>query len=619
MNNKFELEKEEIIVIIRVLVSTVLAVLAQFLIIPYIAKLIVFITAFLVCAYDVALTAIKNIFKGEVFDEHFLMTLATAGAFATEQYIEAVALMIFYQVGELFQDIAVERSKKSIEALGNIRPDSATVLRNGKEISVSPKEIKIGETIIVKAGERIALDGFVSYGESSLDCSALTGESLPVDIKAGDRVSSGCINLKGLIRINVTNTFEESTVAKILKMVEDSSEKKAKAENFIKSFARVYTPLVVIGALLLAVVPSLFTGEWVKWLNRALIFLVVSCPCALVVSVPLSFFGGIGGASKLGILIKGANYLETLSKVDTVVFDKTGTLTRGKFAVEAIHPDAVEEAKLLDIAAVAESYSNHPIAESLINAHNGHIDKSRISSHEELSGMGICAVIDGETYYVGNDKLMDKVMAPKHDCHLNGTIIHISKGSEYLGHIVVNDEIKPESKGAIERLKALGISKTVMLTGDRQELADSVAKTLVIDEAKAKLLPQMKLEELEKLISEGRKTLYVGDGINDAPVLTRADIGVAMGKMGSDVAIEAADVVLMDDKLTKLADAVAISRRTMKIVKQNIVFALSVKLIILLLGAFGFAGMWIALFGDVGVTVIAVLNAVRALNVKERT
>ena len=469
--------------------------------------------------------------------------------------------------------------------------------------------------MIIKPGEKIPLDGEITGGSTTVNTAALTGESLPVDKTVGDRVISGTINLSGVIKVKAQSLYEESTVSKILELVENSAEKKARAENFITRFARYYTPCVVIGAVLLAVIPPLFfSQEWSMWINRALIFLVVSCPCALVVSVPLSFFGGIGGASREGILIKGANYLETLSKVDTVVFDKTGTLTKGTFAVNAIHPQNMTEAQLLDIAAAAESYSTHPVGESIVAAHKGHIDKTRIGEVEELAGMGLRAVIDGKTFFVGNGALMDKVGAGWHDCHLAGTVIHIAESSEYLGHIVINDEIKPDSKVAVAGLKELGIKNTVMLTGDTERVAKSVGEEVGIDSVCAKLLPAQKVEKVEELLSQGCKTAFVGDGINDAPVLTRADVGIAMGALGSDAAIESADIVLMDDKPSKLPSAIRISRKTMRLVRQNIVFALAVKAIILALGAFGIANMWTAVFGDVGVMVIAILNAMRAMS-----
>ena len=602
-------------VLARIIISAVLCVIAGLLPIEGVWKLLAFSVPYLVIGYDVLWGAVRNIIHGQVFDEQFLMAIATLGAFAIEDYPEAAAVMLFYQVGELFQSIAVGKSRKSISALMDICPEYAVVLRDGEEVTVPPEEVGIGEVLIIKPGEKIPLDGEITEGSTTVNTAALTGESLPVDKTVGDRVISGTINLSGVIKVKAQSLYEESTVSKILELVENSAEKKARAENFITRFARYYTPCVVIGAVLLAVIPPLFfSQEWSMWINRALIFLVVSCPCALVVSVPLSFFGGIGGASREGILIKGANYLETLSKVDTVVFDKTGTLTKGTFAVNAIHPQNMTEAQLLDIAAAAESYSTHPVGESIVAAHKGHIDKTRIGEVEELAGMGLRAVIDGKTFFVGNGALMDKVGAGWHDCHLAGTVIHIAESSEYLGHIVINDEIKPDSKVAVAGLKELGIKNTVMLTGDTERVAKSVGEEVGVDSVCAKLLPAQKVEKVEELLSQGCKTAFVGDGINDAPVLTRADVGIAMGALGSDAAIESADIVLMDDKPSKLPSAIRISRKTMRIVRQNIVFALAVKAIILVLGAFGIANMWTAVFGDVGVMVIAILNAMRAMS-----
>ncbi len=592
------------------------AALAVIVLLPVndIIKAVLFLLPYLIVGWDVLWSAVRNISHGQVFDENFLMSLATVGAYALGDYVEAAAVMLFYQVGELFQSIAVGKSRKSIAALMDIRPDSAVVLRNGEEIKVSPEEVQKGETVIVRAGEKIPLDGIVLEGETSVNTAALTGESLPRDIQAGDRVVSGSVNLSGVITVKTESVYSDSTVAKILDLVENSSAKKAKTENFITRFAKYYTPCVVASAVLLAVLPPLMSGGgWAEWLQRALIFLVVSCPCALVISVPLSFFGGIGGASKRGILIKGANYTEVLSKVGTVVFDKTGTLTKGIFKVTAVHPESMSEAELLDVAAAAESYSNHPIAESIITAHGGHIDRARIGKVTEHAGMGVEAVIDGRDIFAGNGKLMDLAGAKWHDCHIAGTVIHISEGENYLGHIVISDEIKPDSKSAVAALKGLGITKTVMLTGDKKEIGEAVGKELGLDEVKAELLPDGKVAAVEKLLNEKTPLAFVGDGINDAPVLARADIGIAMGGMGSDAAIEAADVVLMDDKPSKLPEAIKISRKTMSIVRQNIIFALAVKAVVLVLGALGIAGMWLAIFADVGVTVLAILNAMRAM------
>ena len=581
-------------------------------------QLAAFAVPYLVAGWDVLWGAVRNILHGQVFDEEFLMSLATVGAFAVGDYPEAASVMIFYQVGELFQSIAVGRSRRSIAALMDIRPEYAVVLRAGVETRVSPEEVAVGETIVIRPGEKIPLDGVILEGQSAVNAAALTGESLPQDKAAGDRVVSGSVNLSGVLRVRTESEYGESTVAKILELVENSSQKKARVENFITRFSRVYTPCVVCCAVLLAVVPPLFCGNWSEWINRALIFLVVSCPCALVVSVPLSFFGGIGGASRDGILVKGANYLEALSTVDTVAFDKTGTLTEGTFAVEAIHPASIPESELLDIAAAAESYSVHPVAESIIAAHGGHIDRSRVGEVRELAGLGLSAVVDGRTFFVGNGSLMEKTGADWHECHLPGTIIHLAEKlpdgkPEYLGHIVISDRLKPDAKAALGELHALGIRKTVMLTGDRKAVAEAVARDAGVDEVHAELLPAQKVEVVESLLGGGAHLAFVGDGINDAPVLTRADVGVAMGALGSDAAIESADIVLMDDKLAKLPAAIRLARRTMRIVRENIVFALAVKAVILVLGALGYANMWIAVFGDVGVTVIAVLNAMRAM------
>ena len=597
----------------RIIAAAVFFIAAYFLPVCGIWKLAAFAVPYLIAGYDVLWSAIRNIFRGQIFDEKFLMAVATAGAFAIKEYPEAAAVMLFYQVGELFQSIAVGKSRKSIAALMDIRPDKAVVLRDGAEHEVSPEEVGIGETILVRPGEKIPLDGEIIEGTTTVNTSALTGESMPLDKKTGDSVISGCVNLTGAVKVKVQSDFGGSTVSKILELVENSSEKKAKVENFITRFARWYTPCVVGGAVLLAMIPPLlFSQPWSEWINRALIFLVVSCPCALVVSVPLSFFCGMGAASKRGILIKGANYIETLSDVDTVVFDKTGTLTQGTFSVNAIHPNNISEAELLDIAAAAESYSSHPVALSIIKAHGGHIDKNRIGKVTELAGLGLEAEIDGNVFYCGNGKLMEKFGADWHECRLGGTVIHISRGAEYLGHIVISDDIKPEAKKAIARLKELGVKKTVMLTGDSEKVAASVAKEVGADEYRAGLLPGDKVDAIETILSSGNHAAFAGDGINDAPVLTRADIGIAMGAIGSDAAIESADIVLMDDDLQRLPEAIQLSRKTMNIVRQNIAFALGVKLLILLLGALGVAGMWTAVFGDVGVMILAILNALRA-------
>ncbi len=597
----------------RIIIAAVLWVAAIFVPVEGIWVLAVFLVPYIIIGYDVLWGALRNILHGQVFDEKFLMAIATLGAFAISEYNEACAVMLFYQVGEFFQSVAVGKSRKNIAALMDICPDFAVVLSEGGEETVTPDEVTIGETIVVRPGEKIPLDGVILKGSTSVNTAALTGESVPQDKAVGDKVISGTINLTGAIEIRTESIYEDSTVTKILELVENSSEKKARVENFITRFARWYTPCVVIGAALLAVVPSLITGEWAMWINRALVFLVVSCPCALVVSVPLSFFGGIGGASREGVLIKGANYLEALANVDTVVFDKTGTLTKGSFAVNAIHTSGIEAEELLSIAAVAESSSAHPVAQSIVAAYKGEINKTRAGEVKEIAGMGLEATVDGEKYYLGNMALMEKVGANAEKCSLTGTVVHIAKENAYLGHIIINDEVKEQSAEALKSLKALGIKKTVMLTGDSEGVAQNVGAQIGIDEVRAGLLPANKVEEVEKLLEDGAKLAFVGDGINDAPVLSRADVGIAMGALGSDAAIESADIVLMDDNPAKIALAIKTARKTMRIVRQNIVFALGVKGIILILGAIGYAGMWLAVFGDVGVMVIAILNAMRAM------
>ncbi len=598
----------------RILAAALLTLVAALLPAEGQWKSLAFVVPYLVIGWDVLWSALRNIAHGQVFDEKFLMAIATLGAFAIGEYPEAAAVMLFYQIGEFFQSVAVGRSRKSIAALMDIRPDYANVLRDGEEQQVDPEEVAVGETILVKPGEKIPLDGIVLEGSSSVNTAALTGESLPVDKTVGEQVVSGSINLTGLLKIRTESAYAESTVARILELVENSAEKKSRIENFITRFARWYTPLVVVSALLLALIPPLFFhGVWSDWIQRALIFLVVSCPCALVVSVPLSFFGGLGGASRDGILIKGANYMEMLDKVDTMVFDKTGTLTQGRFAVDAIHPAEISEEELLDIAAAAESYSSHPVAESVVKAHEGDIDRSRIGEVKELAGMGIQAQVDGRSFYVGNGKLMDQVGAAWHECHLPGTVIHIAEDSRYMGHIVISDQLKPDAAEAIRKLKARGVTETVMLTGDTEKVAKAVAEQLGVDRVYAGLLPAQKVEQVEKLLAEGRRVAFVGDGINDAPVLSRADVGIAMGAMGSDAAIESADIVLMDDKPSRLPLAKKIARRTMRIVHENIVFALAVKFGILFLSAAGLTNMWWAVFGDVGVLILAILNAMRCL------
>ena len=559
----------------------------------------------------------ESIFHGQMLDEHFLMMVATVGALCVGELEEAVAVMLFYQVGELFQSYAVGKSRKSISALMDIRPDYANIERDGKLEQVDPEEIQVGDIIVVKAGEKVPLDGVVIEGKTTLNTAALTGESLPRDTAEGDEIISGCVNISGLIRVRVTKPFSESTVSRILELVENASNKKTRTERFITRFARIYTPAVVGAAVLLAIVPPLVLhGNWSDWIYRALTFLVVSCPCALVISVPLSFFGGIGGASSKGILVKGSNYIEALAHCETVVFDKTGTLTEGSFQVTAVHPDAVDEKELLRLAAAAESYSDHPISLSLKAACHDSIDSKLVTNVHEIAGKGVQAEFEGHTLSVGNGKLMESLGIEEHKCHKVGTIVHVAMDGKYLGHIVISDVIKPDAAKAIADLKACGVQRTVMLTGDRREVAQNVAQQLKLDDVKAELMPQGKVEAVEELLKakSPKSTLaFVGDGINDAPVLSRADIGIAMGALGSDAAIEAADVVLMDDQPSKIAEAIRISRKTMGIAMQNIVFALAVKAVVLAVTAFGAGNMWWAVFADVGVSVIAILNAMRAL------
>lgn len=585
---------------------------------PSAAGTAIFVIAYTVLGGDVVLKALKNIAKGRVFDENFLMSLSTVGAFFIGEYHEAVAVMLFYQIGEMFQDMAVDRSRRSISALMDIRPDSAWVLRGGDFINLSPEDVEVGEIIMVKPGERIPLDGTVTEGESMLDTKALTGESAPRSVKAGDEALSGCINQSGMILIKVSKSYGESTVAKIIDMVENASGRKAPTENFITKFARYYTPAVVILALLLAVIPPLVAGGgWADWINRAFVFLVVSCPCALVISVPLAFFGGIGAASKHGVLIKGGNYLEALNSVDIAVFDKTGTLTKGVFRVtELITAEGFEKSQLIELAAAAEVYSNHPIAKSILSAYGREADSEGISDYTEISGKGVSIDLNGKRVLAGNRKLMESENVDFDLCHAVGTKVYVAVDGRFAGCIVISDEIKPDSADAVAALKGRGISKTVMLTGDDQGIAAAVAGKLGIDEYHAQLLPAQKVEILESLYSQKRKNgklAFVGDGINDAPVLARADIGIAMGALGSDAAIEAADVVLMTDEPKKLAEAIDIARATKRIVTQNIIFSLGVKALFLALGAFGIAGMWEAVFADVGVALLAVLNSMRVL------
>lgn len=613
-------EKEGKGELIRILIAAALFAVALILPASGTARLLVFLVPYFFSGYEVLWKAFKNIFHGNVFDENFLMSVSSVGAFCIGKYPEAVAVMLFYGVGELFQDAAVEKSRRSISDLMEIRPDYANVLRNNAEQKVAPETVAVGETILVKPFEKIPLDGVILEGETAVNTAALTGEPLPADKKPGDAVTSGTVNLTGMIKVQVESVFGESTVSKILNLVQNASEKKARQEDFITRFARWYTPCVVAAAVLLAILPPLFFGQaWSEWARRALVFLVVSCPCALVVSVPLSFFGGIGGASRRGILIKGSTYLEALSKVGTVVFDKTGTLTKGSFRVVDVHPEEISEQELLELAAAAENFSGHPIAASILEANLRRIDETQFGEVQELPGRGIRAVYKGKAVCAGNGSLMEDVGANWHACELPGTIVHVSMNGRYMGHIIISDEPKPDAAATVAGLKKLGVSRVVMLTGDSMRAGAEIAKQLSIDETYADLMPAGKVEKVESLLSDeadGRTLAFVGDGVNDAPVLSRADVGVAMGALGSDAAIEAADVVLMDDKPAKLVTAVKIARKTMRIVRENIVFALGVKAVILVLGALGIATMWLAVFADVGVLILAILNAVRTLQVK---
>lgn len=584
-------------------------------------QIALFIISYIIVGGDVVKRAVKNIFKGQVFDENFLMSIATIGAFFIGEYPEGVAVMLFYQVGELFQSYAVGKSRKSIASLMDIRPDYANVKKGDELVKVDPDEVQIGDIILIKAGEKIPLDGKVIEGSSMIDTSALTGESVPREVEVGSDILSGCININGVITAEVTKEFGESTVSKILDLVENASSKKSNSEQFITKFARYYTPVVVIIAVFLAIIPPLVIdgATFSDWIYRALAFLVVSCPCALVISIPLSFFGGIGGASKKGVLVKGSNYLEALAETEIVVFDKTGTLTKGVFNVQEIHPEGVSKEELLELTAHAESYSNHPISLSLKRAYSKEIDNGRISDVEEISGHGVIATVDGKKVMVGNIKLMKMMDIPYFKGELIGTIVHVAVNNKYIGYIVIADEVKEDSAQAIKELKAANIKQTVMLTGDNKSIGSKVAKELGLDKVYAELLPADKVEKLEELFSQKSKKgklAFVGDGINDAPVLARADIGIAMGGLGSDAAIEAADVVIMTDEPSKIATTMKISKKTLKIAHQNIVFAIGIKIIVLILSAFGITTMWAAIFADVGVTIIAVLNAFRALNVK---
>ena len=614
----------------RIIITAVLVLAIRLFSIGGLPGTLLYLAAYLIIGYDILRKAVKGILRGQVFDENFLMAVATVGAIGLAFYeksgdfMEAVAVMLFYQIGELFQSYAVGKSRRNITDLMDIRPDYANIEQDGQLTQVDPDDVPVGAVIVVQPGEKVPLDGVVLEGTSTLNTAALTGESLPRDVTGGDEIVSGCINMTGVLKIRTTRAFGESTVSKILELVENSSSHKSKSENFISKFARVYTPAVCGAALALAVLPPVLRlltgleGDWGTWLYRALSFLVVSCPCALVISIPLSFFAGLGGASHEGILIKGSNYLETLSKTKTVVFDKTGTLTQGVFDVTGVHHNQLPREKVLEYAALAECASSHPISRSLQRAYGGHIDRDRVTDIQEFSGNGVVAKVDGVTVAVGNDKLMEKLGIAWHDCHSVGTIIHLALDGQYAGHIVISDVEKPHARDAIAALKRIGVEKTVMLTGDRSKVADHVAQSLGVDEVHSELLPADKVAQVERLLGQsGGKLAFVGDGINDAPVLSRADIGIAMGAMGSDAAIEAADVVLMDDDPLKIAKAIRISRKCIRIVYENIAFALIVKALCLLLVAVGAANMWAAIFGDVGVMVIAVLNAIRALRVSK--
>lgn len=625
------MNKKQKKMLIRIIIAAVMVIVLKMISLPEIPRFLLYLAAYLVIGYDILRKAGRGILNRRVFDENFLMAIATVGAFAlavytgSGDYNEAIAVMLFYQIGELFQSYAVGKSRRNISALMDIRPDYANVERDGKLEQVDPDEVEIDSVIVVQPGEKVPLDGIVLEGTSSLNTSALTGESLPRDVKQGDEIISGCINMTGVLKIRTTKEFGESTVSKILELVENSSSRKSKSEDFISKFARIYTPAVCYGALALAILPPvvqmLFFGNaptWGTWIYRALTFLVISCPCALVISIPLSFFAGIGGASKEGVLIKGSNYMETMSKTKYVVFDKTGTLTQGVFEVEAVHHNEMDEKELLEYAALAECASSHPISKSIQKAYGKEIDRNRVKDIREISGHGILAKVDGREVAAGNVKLMKKLGVEYKECHSVGTIIHMAVDGKYEGHIVIADIIKPKAKEAIARLKKAGVQKTIMLTGDAKAVAEQVAQSLGIDEVYSELLPGDKVTKVEEILAkkaEQEKLAFVGDGINDAPVLTRADIGIAMGAMGSDAAIEAADVVLMDDDPMKISKAIKISRKCLGIVYQNIIFALVIKFGCLALGAVGIANMWFAIFADVGVMVLAVLNAIRALRV----
>ena len=621
------MNKKQKKVLIRILAAAVLMIVFSQLPVEGYVRFLLFMIPYLVIGYDILKKAFKGILNRQVFDENFLMAVATVGAIVLGNYTEGVAVMLFYQIGELFQSYAVGKSRRNISELMDIRPDYANIERDGKLEKVDPDEVEIGSVIVVQPGEKIPIDGVVTEGKTTLNTSALTGESLPREVAPGDEVISGCINMTGVLKIRTTKEFGESTVSKILDLVENSSSKKSRSEHFISKFARYYTPAVCYGALALAVLPPLvrmlamgLAPEWGNWIYRALTFLVISCPCALVISIPLSFFAGIGGASREGILVKGSNYLETLAQTRYVVFDKTGTMTQGVFEVSGVHHNEMEEARLLEYAALAESASSHPISKSLQKAYGKAIDRSRVTDIEEISGNGVTAKIDGIPVAAGNAKLMERLGIPYKECHHVGTVVHMAVNGAYAGHILISDLLKPNAKEAITSLKHAGIEKTVMLTGDSKKVADQVAKELGIGEVYSELLPADKVSKVEELLKEKNakaKLVFVGDGINDAPVLSRADIGIAMGALGSDAAIEAADVVLMDDDPLKISKAIRIARKCMRIVYENIYFAIGIKVLCLILGALGIANMWLAIFADVGVMVLAVLNAIRVLFVKK--
>lgn len=621
------MSKKQKKVLIRIIVAAVLMVALKLLPLEGYVEFILFMIPYLVIGYDILKKAWKGILNKQVFDENFLMAIATVGAIALGEYTEGVAVMLFYQIGELFQSYAVGKSRKNISELMDIRPDYANIEEDGKLVQVDPDEVEIGSVIMVQPGEKIPLDGIVVEGSSTLNTGALTGESIPKEVESGDEVISGCININGLLKIETTKEFGESTVSKILDLVENASSKKSRSENFISKFARIYTPAVCYGALALAVLPPLLrmtlmglNPEWGEWVYRALTFLVISCPCALVISIPLSFFAGIGGASHAGVLVKGSNYLETLSKTKYVVFDKTGTMTQGVFEVVGVHHPSMEEERLLEYAALAETYSSHPISKSLREAYGKDLDQTRVCDVEEISGHGVLAKVDGIAVAAGNKKLMDRLGIVCEECSHVGTVVHVAVDGVYAGHALISDKLKPYAKEAIEELKKAGVTKTVMLTGDATNVAEQVADELGIKEVYSELLPGDKVAKVEELLAEKNerdKLAFVGDGINDAPVLSRADIGIAMGALGSDAAIEAADIVLMDDDPLKIAKAIKISRKCIGIVYQNIVFAIGIKILCLILGALGIANMWLAIFADVGVMVLAVLNAIRALFVKK--